>query len=79
MRYEYIQLCPAPFFQFLPWQLRLSKAIPLEATVEGGARECLIKVHDIYKSKVGSETFKNSVEERKKVKFGILFAYEIEK
>lgn len=79
MKYEYIQLCPEPFFQFLPWKLRLSQAIPLESTVEGGARECLIKVKDIYKGKIGSETFKNSVEERKKVKFGILFAYEIEK
>lgn len=78
-KYEYIQLCPGPFFKFLPRELRRSKAVPLDAMVEGGPRECLIKVMDIYKGKLGKETFTNSVEERKKVKFGILFAYAIEK
>lgn len=37
-----------------------------------------MKVMDIYKGKLGNETFFNSVEERKKVKFGILFAYPID-
>lgn len=34
---------------------------------------------DIYKGKIGNEPFLNSEEERKKVKFGILFAYPIKK
>lgn len=76
-KYEYIQLCPESFFPFLPSKLRLSKAVPLDAVVEGGPRECLTKVRDVYKGKIGNETFKNSVEERKKVKFGILFAYSV--
>lgn len=76
-KYEYIQLCPKSFFPFLPSKLRRSKAVPLDAVAEGGPRECLTKVRDVYKGKIGNETFKNSAEERKKVKFGILFAYSI--
>lgn len=78
-KYEYIQLCPGTFLKYLPRELRLGKGVPLDAVVEGGPRECLIKVSNIYKGKLGKETFTNSVEERKKVKFGILFAYVIEK
>lgn len=44
----------------------------------GGARECLIKVMEIYKSIKGHEIFVNTIEQRKQVKFKILLAYDIE-
>lgn len=78
MKYEYIQLCPPKYQKLLPDDLRNHKALPLEAMDEGGARECLIKVMEFYKGLRGNETFKNSLEDRKAVKFGILLAYEKE-
>ncbi|KKY32747.1 hypothetical protein UCDDA912_g07283 [Diaporthe ampelina] len=78
MKNEYIQLCPPAYLQFLPKDLREHGALPLEAIDIGGARECLIKVMEFYKGLRGNDIFKNSLEDRKEVKFGILFAYKIE-
>lgn len=75
---EYIQLCPRNYLKFLPKDLSDHEALPLESMKSGGARECLIKVMKIYRGFLVNETFKNPVEQRKAVKFGILFAYDME-
>ncbi|KAI3399136.1 hypothetical protein diail_7715 [Diaporthe ilicicola] len=80
---EYLQLCPKSFVEFLPralskplpQRLRSNRLDPPEAM--GKPHECLVKVMETYKSKRGTETFRNSLEQRKKVKFGILLAYDL--
>ncbi|KAG6355102.1 hypothetical protein INS49_004183 [Diaporthe citri] len=61
----------------LTLKLRTDPALPLEAM--GDPRDCLIKVMDIYKGKKGDETFENSLEQRNKVKFGVMVSYNLPK
>lgn len=45
----------------------------------GDPRDCLMKVIDIYKGRYGNESFINSLEQRKKVKFGMMVSYNLPK
>lgn len=76
MKKKFIQICPPKYLKWLPEELRNHKALPLQVMDVGGARECLIKVMEIYKSIKGHETFVNTLEQRKQVKFGVLLAYD---
>ncbi|KAL1866851.1 hypothetical protein Daus18300_006554 [Diaporthe australafricana] len=82
---EYLQQCPKGYLKFLPTRLRTGKLVKSFATIGNcllldamaKPRDCLVKVMGTYRSMLGSETFRNSLEQRKKVKFGILLAYNL--
>lgn len=77
MKKAFLQLPPKNCINFLPKELRASPVLPLEAM--GDPRDCLMKVIDIYKGRYGNESFKNSLEQRKKVKFGMMVSYNLPK
>lgn len=87
---EFIQQCPKIFVKLLPTHLLTGDLVELFASrsdpnprvrpeAMDKPRDCLVKVMETYKGKQGSETFINSLEQRQKVKFGILLAYNLEK
>lgn len=78
-KYEYLQLCPHKYLDFLPELKKPRNFYVRELEFNEKPRDCLLKVMDIYKGKTGKDDYHTKLEQRRKTKFGILMAYKLNK